>query len=80
MAEEKTLTTTCNTIKEYGCCPLNLNCDKLLTKECWQNCLLPLQEKEWIQAFINGEVEFDLEGLNKETLKRLKQRLGYNGQ
>ena len=43
--EEKTLIVTCNTVKECGCCPLNFDCDKPLTEECWQRCLLPLQEE-----------------------------------
>ena len=47
MAEEaKTLVKMCNTIKECGCCPLDFNCDKPLTEECWQKCLLPLQEED----------------------------------
>lgn len=29
---------TCETIKKYGCCPLNYKCNKPLTKEC-HKCL-----------------------------------------
>jgi len=35
----------CNTVKKFGCCPLNYNCDKPLTKECWTKCLNPLIEE-----------------------------------
>ena len=36
---------TCETVKKYGCCPLNYNCDKPLTEEC-QKCLEDLSKEK----------------------------------
>ena len=37
----------CETIKEYGCCPLNHDCNKPLTNECYDKCILePEKENE----------------------------------
>ena len=37
----------CETIKKYGCCPLNHDCNKPLTNECYDKCILePEKENE----------------------------------
>ena len=41
----------CETMNKSGCCPLNYNCDKPLTEECWQKCLDPLpKERDYLGA------------------------------
>lgn len=38
MKKEKTM---CGTVKKLDCCPLNYDCNKPLTEECWVKCLQP---------------------------------------